>query len=398
MQIRRLTTDELVTQSFPLRFYAFQGSPGPADQTEEFRNWLPHHAGNRTLVASDGDMSLASVTAIPMQQNVRGLVMPMAGVAGVASHPLARRRGHVRTLLHQLLDEMRDEGHPVSALYPFRASFYERFGYIGLPKRRTVTFAPEDLGALLRTELPGKVTWQRIGTGYPQYRKFTEQCLRDRHGFSIFPDFRDVRLRDEDRCWLLTAEVDGTTIGAVTYRIDDHAGELAAEDLLVTDPLARALLLRFFAGHVDQVKRVTVHVPADEIPELWGTDLAVHTEAKVAGPDSPAPMARLLSLDALSGLPSGPGRVRIDLVDDRYLAGSHLLDGTSGRLELTAGETSTAAVPTAVLTAAGLSGLVYGVLDPVEVALRGHGTIGADAAAELRRLFPRQLPYLFTDF
>ncbi|MFD0788655.1 GNAT family N-acetyltransferase, partial [Micromonospora azadirachtae] len=81
-----------------------------------------------------------------------------------------------------------------------------------------------------------------------------------------------------------------------------------------------------------------------------------------------------------------------------WLAGTHLLDGTTGSLELLDGTTSTASVPTATLTAAGLSALAYGVLDPIEVQLRGLGQVPADAAAELRRIFPRQLPYLFADF
>jgi hypothetical protein len=63
------------------------------------------------------------------------------------------------------------------------------------------------------------------------------------------------------------------------------------------------------------------------------------------------------------------------------------------------GESAAAgSVPTATLTAAGLSALAYGVLDPAEVTIRGLGEVPPDAAAELRQLFPRELPYLFADF
>ena len=54
--------------------------------------------------------------------------------------------------------------------------------------------------------------------------------------------------------------------------------------------------------------------------------------------------------------------------------------------------------PVATLTCAGLSGLVYGVLDPDEVGLRGFGAVPDEAANELRVLFPREFPYLFADF
>ncbi|MGR6316632.1 GNAT family N-acetyltransferase [Micromonospora soli] len=399
MRIRRLAAEERPTTSFPLQAYAFEASPMAPSRTEEFREYLPYNAGNRTLVVEEDGSTTATASAIPMRQNLRGAVLPMAGLAGVATHPLARRRGHVRNLLHRLLDEVRAEGHALTALYPFRASFYERFGYVGLPRRRTAVFGPADLAPLLRAELPGEVVWERIGAGYDTWRGYTERCLRERHGFALFPDFRAVGQRDRDDRWLLSAVRDGETVGAVTYRIDDHGGELIADDLLVSDPYARASLLQFFARHVDQVDRISLRLPADELPELWLTDLAVHVEARVSRPGSPAPMARLLSLDALTGLPTGAGRVRVELVGDRWLAGSHLLDGATGKLELLPGDsTAVGSVPTATLTAAGLSALAYGVLDPAEVAIRGFGEVPADAAAELRQLFPRELPYLFADF
>ncbi|TDC34902.1 GNAT family N-acetyltransferase [Micromonospora sp. 15K316] len=394
--VRRISPEERLTTSFVLSAYAFE--PSPSRRADEFARYLPYHEGNRTLIVEADGETLATATAIPMRQNLRGAVLPMAGVAGVATHPLARRQGHVRTLLHQLLDEMREEGHSLTALYPFRPSFYARFGYVGLPKPRTATFSPADLAPLLHADLPGEVGWERIATGYPAWREFTEGCLRDRHGFAIFPDYRDVRLRDADDRWLLTARVDGALTGAVTYRIDDHGGELIADDLLVADAYARSLVLRFFARHVDQVERVSVRLAADELPELWLTDLAVHVQARTARPGTSAPMARLLTLDALAGLPAGPGRVRVELTGDRWLAGTHLLDGTTGSLELLGGTSTAGSVPAATLTAAGLSALAYGVLDPIEVQLGGLGQVPADAAAELRRIFPRQVPYLFADF
>ncbi|MEU8186342.1 GNAT family N-acetyltransferase [Micromonospora carbonacea] len=398
MTIRRLTNAERPATSFPLQAYAFEASPMRAGRAEEFRSYLPYHEATRTLVAEEGGETVATVSAIPMRQNLRGAVLPMAGVAGVATHPLARRRGHVRDLLRQLLDEMRDEGHPLTTLYPFRASFYERFGYVGLPRARSVAFAPADLAPLLRADLPGELAWGRSGVGYADHRAFTERCLAERHGFAVFPETRAVRQRDDDDRWQLTARVDGETVGVLTYRIDDHGGELIGDDLLVADPYARALILQFLARHVDQVERVRLRIPADELPELWLTDLAVHVEARVARPGSSAPMARLLSLDALAGLPAGPGRVRVELTGDRWLAGTHLLDGATGRLELPGDAGTAGSVPAATLTAAGLSALAYGVLDPAEVDVRGLGRVPADAAAELRRLFPRRLPYLFADF
>jgi predicted N-acetyltransferase YhbS len=356
MNIRRIDPADRPTISAPVQAYAFQPSRADEKSLARRREVQRYYEGNLTLVAEVDGAAVADVSAIPMRQNVRGTVYPMAGVAGVASQPLARRRGHVRALLLELLGQMRDAGHVVSALYPFRPSFYQRFGYVGVPKARTVTFSPADLAGLLRSDLPGEVRWERIGTGYDAYRQITHRLLAERHGFAVLADYRAVQVRDADDRWLVTAMARGALAGAATYRITGHGGELLADDMLTTGPLGRALLLRFFAEHVDQVASVSADISADETPELWSTDLAAVTEARVSFPTSPAPMARILSLDALAGMPVGPGRVVVEVVDDTFIAGRYELDGRSGALQVSRSPARSAA---ATLTAAGLSGLVY---------------------------------------
>jgi predicted N-acetyltransferase YhbS len=395
MEIRLISDEERLTTSRPLQAYAFGASPQSLAELARLREQPPRATGDVTLVAVEGSAALATVAAALMRQNVRGRVYPMAGICGVATHPQARRQGHVRALLTRLLGQMRDEGYPVSALYPFRPSFYERFGYVGLPQTRTVTVATADLVPFLRADLSGKIDWQRIGEGYPAYRAFTEDLLPRRHGFALFSAQRAERLRDDDDRWLVTARVGGEVIGAVTYRIAQFGGDLRADHLLATGPVGRALLLGFFARHVDQVARVVFTVAPDETPEMWATDMATHTETRTASPTTRAPMARVLSVTGLAGLPVGTGRVAVEIVDDPFIAGRYLLDGGTGALEVTPGE---AAGATATLTAAGFSALVYGVLDPLEVAVRGLGTVPAAAVDGLRTLFPRRVPYLVADF
>jgi GNAT superfamily N-acetyltransferase len=395
MEIRRISSKERLTHSFPLQAYAFEASPAPPEDAERWPAWLPFQEDSITLVVEDAGTALAAVTAIPMRQNVRGTLHPMAGIAGVTVHPVARRQGHIRALMDRLLGDMRDDGHPVSALYPFRASFYERFGYVGLPKRRQVTFAPADLGHLVRADLPGEVTWERAARGYDTYRAFTLRLAAERHGFAVFPDNRAERLRADDRHWLVTARVDGEVAAAAAYRITGHGGDLLVDDLLTTTPLSRALLLQFFARHVDQVDRVVAGIAADELPELWATDLGTVTEGRTRVPYANAPMARVLAVPPLAGARVGPGRVVVEVVDDPFIAGTYLLDGRSGALEVGGDEPG---APRATLRAGGLSALVYGVLDPDDLPLRGFGAVPADAGAQLRALFPRAVPYLFADF
>src|SRR5690349_14115548 len=123
MEIRQISAEERTGTMFPLQAYAFQGSPGPADAEERYRERMRFYASTTNFVAVEDGQALAGVSAFPMEQNVRGRVLPMAGVASVASHPMARRRGLVRQLMDRLLAEMRGRGSVASCLYPFRPSF-----------------------------------------------------------------------------------------------------------------------------------------------------------------------------------------------------------------------------------------------------------------------------------
>ena len=394
MEIREITAQERAEKSLPVQAYAFQASPADDALDKKLREGQRYYEGNVTLVAEENGFAMADASAIPMQQNVRGKVFPMAGVAGVATLPLARRRGYARALLARLLGQMRETGHVVSALYPFRPSFYERFGFVGLPRTRTVRFSPACVAHLLRAELPGEVTCERIKPGYSAYRDFTLQLLADVHGFSVLPDYRSVDLPDADDRWLVMAYDDGEPIAAATYRITGYAGVLAADDMLVANSLGRAVLLQFFGRHVDQVSEIEVQVPPGELPELWATDLAAVTQAVTSFPASPAPMARVLSVTALTGMPAGRERLAVEVTGDPYMTGRYVLDGMTGSLEAT----QSTRAPEATLTAAGLSALVYGVLDPDDVVVRGLGQISRDASQRLRRLFIRCHPYLYARF
>jgi hypothetical protein len=143
------------------------------------------------------------------------------------------------------------------------------------------------------------------------------------------------------------------------------------------------------------VDQVTTTVAPDEMPELWTTDLVGVTEARTSFPTAPAPMARVLSIDVLHGMAVGRGRVAVEIVDDPFIAGRYVLDGTAGMLDVAPDRTVEAA---ATLTVAGLTGLVYGVLTPEDIVVRGLGVVSGLAITELAALFQRATPYLHAQF
>ncbi|WP_030434175.1 GNAT family N-acetyltransferase [Actinoplanes subtropicus] len=391
MNFRQITAAERTATMFPLQAYAFMPSPWTAEDEEAYRGRMRFFETTLTLIAEEDGQALAGVAALRMRQNVRGLVHDMAGVASVSSHPMARRRGLVRELLERLLRQTREEGCAVSALYPFRPSFYARFGFVGVPRHRTATFTPEGLAHLLRADLPGEVERLSMSDGFAAWQGLQQQLLTRRHGFAVFDDVRSAEFR-EDEYWVAVARSGGEVVGAVRYQVDRHGGDLIASHLLCAGSLGRALLLQFFARHVDQVAQIVVRLSTDEVPELWGTDMQVSTEGSVANPTENAPMVRVLDVEALAGTPVGPGAITIEIPDE-LIGGVWQLESAGGALTVAKGS-----APSVTLSAAGFSALVYGVLDPVEVVARGLGSVPAAAIPTLSTMFPREMPYLVADF
>jgi predicted acetyltransferase len=393
MRIRQLPAAERAAVSVPIQTYCFMQSPPDDEALTRVTADLPYFADHVTLVAEDAGLPVAEASAVPLRQNLRGRVLPMAGIAGVASLPLTRRRGHVRALMIELLGRMREAGHAVSTLYPFRPSFYERLGYAGLPKTKTTRFSPADLRPLLSVDLPGTVAFGPPAAHYAVYRALTERLLRRRHGFAVLPDQRMAYLRDATDQWLVTATVDGEVAAGVPYRLSGHGGDLVAGDLLAVDPIARAHLLRFFAQHADQVASIEVTVAPDDYPELWTTDLEMTTESRTTIPTSAPPMARILSLPALTGLPAGPAAATVEIRDDPFIAGTYHLDGSTGELTVTRASNATA-----TLTAPAVAALVYGSLTPPDLVARGLAAIPPSTARALATLFPPATPYVHARF
>lgn len=99
--------------------------------------------GDFLLAESDGE-PVGTATALPMHMWVRGGRVACQGVAWVGTVRTHRRKpggasaggaGIATQVMRETLRRARERGQVVSALMPWRASFYEHFGY-GLVERR----------------------------------------------------------------------------------------------------------------------------------------------------------------------------------------------------------------------------------------------------------------------
>ena len=106
--------------------YSFTG-----DRSQEGRERMRHveELANPLVLLEDGEI-VASLRVYDFTMLVNGAPVRMGGVSSVACLPEYRRKGYVGMLLRHSLEQMREAGQPLSALYTPHPSLYRRYGWM----------------------------------------------------------------------------------------------------------------------------------------------------------------------------------------------------------------------------------------------------------------------------
>lgn len=316
-----------------LEAYAFQANPDRANLVQgkiaRFRGLF------------DGDELLAQLELLPLRVRTGLGEIAAGGVASVASAPQTRRRGHVAALMGHAADELRAAGIPLCILYPFKRSFYGRYGWATFFERRLYSGSP----ALFAPFKLGGGAFGAAGTAQiDELDRIYQGALRGRFGTLVRDrDWweREV-LHDWDRRpWHAYIWRDERGVGRayLIFRFDSdpaHPGErrLEAREMVALDPVARAQLFAFVAGHQDQVASVRLRAPADAPVNLLFPD---PLECEV----QPHFMLRLLDLPAAIEGYTFPrdvsGRLTVAVTDDWIAAndGAFALEFADGSCRVT---------------------------------------------------------------
>jgi predicted acetyltransferase len=397
-----MSTDDILDAFFSLTSYAFHPSP-PFRDREEWEQAIRQRRDVTYLALFEDETVVSTVAGSPMTQHVRGKLYEASGIWGVVTDPASRRRGHCRRLMARLLAAQRDEGQTLSCLYPFRASFYERLGYVTFPLPRKAAFAPSALTPLLEGDLGGEVDLLLLGDGYDTYRDYTRRLQQRTHGMGLFVHGEKERAQRENRSWLALAKVDGEVVGLMVYELKGEAVTrftLRAHRFYYDTSQARYLLLQWIARHVDQASEVELWLPPFEQPETWLADIQVSTESQVR-----APMGRVVDVAKIGGMETGPGRFSARISDPLCpwneggpggavaSAGVWQFETVDGRLEV-----GPATQADCDLTIQALAALIYGTHDSADFVFRGWGNPSQAVQATLRSMFPPLVPYLHEYF
>lgn len=192
----------------------------------------------------------AGLMRIPMAQWFEGRAVSMVGLAGVAVSIAGRGQRLGQKLMRESLQEMREEGTALSALYGSTTSFYRRVGYERAGSRFSAEVSVREL-----TSRGGPLEVRGLcPEDHPQVEALQAKHVRD-HACLVRGPYLWVRVRGPRG---MTAQGygfyrDGVLEGyAYVVRHPGHSMQtntLEATDVVLTTPDALSTFLGFLAGH-----------------------------------------------------------------------------------------------------------------------------------------------------
>lgn len=389
--IRQLEGQEMLDVLYWLSTYSFSPTP-PLRDKDEWMEIVKQRKGINFFAMYEGDDPVASVAETRMTQQVRGKTFEMAGVWGVATHPKSRRKGYCKQLMTRMLENTHQEDRPLSTLYPFRESFYQRLGYINFQLPRKAIFNPAEISPLLKIDLGGEVELMLIGDGYDLYCDYVKHYQQLVHGMAVLehPNYGSA---NQNQNWLAVAKVDGEVVGVMLYALQGDEVtkfKLRALRFYYHKPAGKYLLLNWIARHVDQAESAEIWLAPYEQPETWFEDLNLKLE-QVWIP----PMARVVDVAGINGMQVGESSFAAQINDPLcpWNEGIWKFEGIGGTLQV-----SPASKAECQLSIQGLSALVYGTHNPADFYIRGWGNPSEDVQAAMQTVFPPKIAYLHEMF
>jgi predicted acetyltransferase len=265
IQLRWVGTDEIerVAQT-RLRCYAKTG--GEIDALTDWARKDPRSiAGDYLLAESDG-LAVGTATHLSLTMHVRGGSIPVQGVAWVGAIRTARRRpgdGVATTVMKEMVRHARERGDVASALMPFRASYYQHFGY-GVVERRCDWTVP--LSVLPRGD-GGDFRFYEPSDFEARNRLACDFAAAAQCDFDISDEF--WRIADEtaakDGFDLIERRGDGPadTYFRLSHQQTDGKDIARIGGIFYRDPAALRRLLGFLSTLKDQYASAALTLPSD---------------------------------------------------------------------------------------------------------------------------------------
>ncbi len=389
MKIRQLTREERF-EAARISRVAFHGrvddpEAGRADiENDERENWG----------AFDDDGTLAAhIVNNRYLTRIDGNIVPNGGIGGVSTLPEYRESGAVRKIFGELLPSACRAGEVISTLYPFKHSFYRKFGYETVCLGCEYEFSP----AVLRDyRFDGEVRQMRPGESVAPYTELYNRFAAPLNLSAVRDDeaqsrhFSGTEHKDREFTYLFSRG--GRRIAYLCFRDVQENGRatINVRDYAWDGREGFLALLGFLSRFTADYGNIRISLPA-------GTDLVavLHSPDVYGVKRVPrvAYMLRAVNAERLLSVMARPAGARLALkVRDELIPEN---EGTW--LVTDAGVSRTGAAPDAEVDIRALGLLAVGAISPAEATLREDVEVLRNEAA-FHGLFRRKPLYMNEHF
>jgi len=360
----------------------------------------PIHGPGDTLVAMLGDRVAGHLTGFRFQMSLGGADVPIRGIAGVAVAPEFRRLGVADAMLVALHQQMRRRKEALSMLYPFRMSFYRKFGYGTVEWTDVLRVAHARLPAsLLRRNVR---RFERPADEPLLARLYEASRALGSGALARLPAWWERRVWPRSNDGVVYVDpASGRARGYALYEVPaepPYPRQVAAvRELVALTPEAFRGLLGFFEAMGDQFKLVELALPRGMgVGLVRDIELAGQPESlrllQTAGLVGAGAMLRLVDMPTAFALHPAPrangvrGRVGLDVTDPVLPSGRGAFDVTFGARGAVVARGRTARARIA-LDAAQLAQVYGGGASAKDLLAQGMATGSAAAAGTLDAAF-----------
>ena len=248
-----------------------------ANQAEDYRHQIRSDSRSKPgdyLLIEDAAEAIGTATSLSQTMWVRGSPVPCQGVAWVGTIRTRRRSreansaGIASRLMHETLRMARERGQVLSALMPFRASFYEHFGY-GIVERQCAWTVPIDIlpaGPCDGLRFSESVDRSAIAACYQRFVEHGHCCIE-----RSTARWNDINRTNDNGFEIIDRPTPtGPVRGVMHFAQYQQDGKdiLRVNSHFADDPAAFQRQLHFLASLKDQYQAVHIRLPAD-FPLNW---------------------------------------------------------------------------------------------------------------------------------
>ena len=211
---------------------------------------------SRTRAAYDRGEIVGTTTCHYFDINVPGGRFALAGVSDVTTRATHRRRGVMSRLIERSLNDAKEEGQPLAALWASESNIYGRFGFGMAMLQEDWTIERKDTAFAFENDGRGEIRFVEPGESARAFAGAYDRVCQTRPGMIDRNDLLwEVALLDTEEFrqgasefYHAVYESDGSVEGYVLYRLDGKARMLSVTELVAATGEAYSALWRFCFG------------------------------------------------------------------------------------------------------------------------------------------------------